>query len=110
MGGSSSSSQNLVSISNDGKLCYWSLENLNAPYDSQELIIKHATNRGVYASCMDIQTSCTGTGGSDSNDPTTGGNTATAASSDQRLAIVGTEDGLAHSFSISKYKYYRILF
>lgn len=75
-------SHNLVSISNDGRVCYWSLENLNKPYDSQELIIKHATNRNVYASCIDFQT---------------------AKNEQQRLAIVGTEDGLAHSLNASKY-------
>lgn len=75
-------SHNLVSISNDGRVCYWSLENLNKPYDSQELIIKHATNRSVYASCIDFQ--------APKNDQ-------------QRLAIVGTEDGLAHSLNASKY-------
>lgn len=74
-------SHNLVTISNDGRVCYWSLENLNKPYDSQELIIKHATNRSVYASCIDFQ----------------------AAKNDQRLAVVGTEDGLAHSLNASKY-------
>ena len=77
-------SHNLVSISNDGRACYWSLENLNKPYDSQDLIIKHASNRSVYASCIDFQT-------------------VIDSSNEQRFAIVGTEDGLVHSINTTTY-------
>lgn len=81
----STSGQNLVSISNDGKLCNWSIENLNSPIDSQDLIVKHSTNKAVYATCIDLQYNVSPNG------------------DDRSLAIVGTEDGFVHSFNLSKF-------
>lgn len=87
-------SQSLVSISNDGKLCTWSLENLNMPIDSQDLILKHATNRQVYATCLDFQTVCQNSNEDKHLDSCT-------SSAPVRHAIVGAEDGLTHSLSVN---------
>ncbi|CAF0744585.1 unnamed protein product [Brachionus calyciflorus] len=81
-------SQSLVSISNDGKLCTWSLENLNTPIESVDLVLKQPANRQVYASCLDFQTQC------QNDEPQTSSNL-------QRNAIVGAEDGLCHSLSMN---------
>lgn len=88
-------SQNLISISNDGKLCSWSLENLNSPLDSQDLVLKHATNRQVYATCFDFQTV------GPNLDEQHNQQKNISNSSLQRSAIVGAEDGLIHSLSVN---------
>lgn len=77
---------NLISISNDGKLCSWSLDNLNLPFESQDLSVKNATNKNVYATCFDFQ------------------NLAPKIENEtmvNRYAVVGAEDGLVHSLAIN---------
>lgn len=80
------SNQLIVSISNDGKVCTWSLENLNTPIDSTDLMIKQPVNRQVYATCLDFQTQCQSEEGLNN----------------QKFAIVGAEDGFCHSVTTNK--------
>ncbi len=79
---------NLISISNDGKLCSWSLDNLNLPLETQDLNAKNATNKSVYATCFDFQ-----------NIPhfKKAENEVNTNIFNNRYAIVGSEDGLVHS-------------
>lgn len=41
---------NLISVSNDGKLCSWSLDMLSQPQDSMEL--QHKQSKSVAATCF----------------------------------------------------------
>lgn len=84
------------------------------PFDTQELVLKHATNKNVYASCMDYQTV-------QQFEPTSPHHPVEAATNDvhfsihesneqddpndhanlnrQSYAVIGAEDGQVHSFS-----------
>jgi hypothetical protein len=66
------------------------------PFDTQELALKHATNRGVYASCMDYQTipkkeETELEENSENNHEL----------KYQPYAVIGAEDGQAHSFTVN---------
>ena len=95
-------SHNLISISNDGKLCSWSLENLNVPVDTQELYLKTATNRNVYATCFDFQAAPAVNIQQASNEfsyvPKSYAKT-------KPLVVVGAEDGLVHTLAIKNKKF-----
>lgn len=78
--------QLIVSISNDGKVCTWSLENLNIPIESTDLMLKQPANRQVYATCLDFQTQCQ----------------TEEMGSMQKLAVLGAEDGYCHSIATNK--------
>lgn len=96
-------SQNLISISNDGKLCSWSLENLNLPIETKELCPKITTNRSVYATCFDVQTKLI-------DEDLMNEKLTKSLNHDlsfmpqfsefKQLSIIGAEDGLVHSFSL----------
>ena len=47
------SSSNLLSISNDGRLCLWALENMNSPVETVDLHVKQASC--VPVTCMDFK-------------------------------------------------------
>lgn len=56
-----SNENSLISISNDGKFCQWSLENLNAPLEIYEIGVNERTIKNInptYISptCLDIRT------------------------------------------------------
>lgn len=106
----SKDSQSLISISNDGKLCCWSLENLNLPIETKELCLKNATNRNVYATCIDVQTKLI------ENEDLTNEKSKINISHEysfksknfpefKQLSIVGAEDGFIHLLSSSSNKY-----
>ena len=89
-----------MSISNDGKLCCWSLENLNIPVESYYLINNEATNKSVYATCLDLNSS------NFKNDYKLSYSLENSLNIqiDKQLAILGGEDGVAHSLYFNKKK------
>lgn len=102
----------LVSISNDGKLCTWSLENLNLPIDTTELYLAN-TNRHVYATCFDFQTVVNDTTTEQNKEPNKRPQPANESYSYvskniyafKQFAIAGAEDGLVHSLTKSTNKF-----
>lgn len=89
---------NLISISNDGKLCTWTLDNLNLPFETQDLYMKNVSNKNVYATCFDFQNLTSINASRDKEK--------TSIETDlnilmNRCAIIGTEDGLVHSLKIN---------
>lgn len=103
-------SSSLISISNDGKLCSWSLENLNLPIETHELYLKN-TNRNVYATCFDFQTVVDGNVklSSDEKNSIPKINEFSYVpknlSKFKQFAIVGAEDSLVHSLAINGNKF-----
>jgi WD40 repeat protein len=107
-------SSQLVSISNDGKLCTWSLENLNLPVDTTELYIA-STNRNVYATCFDFQTIVNDNIEAELNNSNNNVSRQINESYSyvykanlqmfKQFAIVGAEDGLVHSVSKNTSKF-----
>ena len=97
-----SDANNLISISNDGKLCTWSLDNLNLPFETSDLYVKNASNRNVYATCFDFQNIASFTPPSSSDETERPNNEVNSSSLlSNRCAVIGGEDGLAHSLSIN---------
>ena len=95
--------QNLISLSNDGRLCVWSLENLNTPLETQDLLIKGTASKAIYATCFDFQSLPSGLASSKTSDTLTGGpdTSRSQLSNYTRSIAVGAEDGLVHSLSIT---------
>jgi hypothetical protein len=93
----------LISISNDGKLCSWSLENLNLPVESQDLLIKstNTANKNVYATCFDFQNAIKQQPISDKNQTDLVTPLVSSNQINQRNAMIGAEDGLVHSLNIN---------
>ena len=102
--------QNLISLSNDGRLCVWSLENLNMPLETQDLLIKGTASKAIYATCFDFQslpssdisTNKTLDALNGSADSLYQASSSRAQlNNSTRSLVVGSEDGLIHSLSIT---------
>lgn len=92
------------------------MENLNLPYDTQDLVIKNSGNKSVYATCFDLQvnqpahTDQTDLNKLNMNDDfdknkVLTNSPSTSMLNNQRSIVIGAEDGLAHSLSITNNKY-----
>ena len=76
------------------------MENLNLPYNTQDIALKTATNRNVYATCFDFQSIYTDNNLSKLND----GTNMPLSNNSNQFAVVGAEDGLVHTLSIQNSK------
>ena len=79
---------NLISMSNDGKICFWLIENMNKPVDMQELISSESSSSAsISPMCIDLKEISSD---SVSKGPKT------------KLAVIGAEDGSCSSFVVKK--------
>jgi hypothetical protein len=71
------------------------------PFDSAELVLENAKNRNVYATCIDIQQK------SQINNNHLGYSSLNNQSNNNNsngMAVIGAEDGLAHTLNINSAK------
>lgn len=72
----SSNAHNLVTISNDGRLCTWTLDNMNTPVTTMDLHVKQTSH--IPVTCMDFK-----------------------SDTDTNNFVVGTED--AYLYTVSRH-------
>jgi hypothetical protein len=94
--------ESIISISNDGKMCLWNLENFNMPYETQELLLKDASIRNISATCFDtLDCFSQSLNEKELNETVLNTKIQPEISNqlDQSLIFIGSEDGLVHTLS-----------
>jgi hypothetical protein len=83
----------LLSISNDGKCCSWSLENLNVPLEVYDIGISDNALRNIYPTCLDFLSK----NEIHENDEENRSKNNYIEDSEPEVGLIGGEDGAIHS-------------
>lgn len=83
----------LLSISNDGRCCSWSLENLNVPLDVYDIGINDNALKSIYPTCLDFLSK----NEMHKNDEENRRKKNYVEDSEPEFGLIGGEDGVIHS-------------